>query len=100
MSRLNGQNEQGNNCKKDDKNNNGNNGNNGNKICLTPSNAIVVAGILGGVLDVNSILVDREQTVQIILIGSLKRKTELEKMMDKIGSMPFDDVVKAFLDRL
>jgi hypothetical protein len=45
-------------------------------------------------------LVDRDQIVQIVLEGSLKKKTELEKMLDEIGSMPFDEVVKAMLERL
>lgn len=41
---------------------------------LTPSQTLVIAGILGGVLDVDSVLVDRAQEVQIVLIGSLKQK--------------------------
>lgn len=71
-----------------------------NPIALTPSQLIVIAGILGGVLAVDSVLVDRDQIVQIVLEGSLKRKTELDKMLDKMGSMPFDDVLKAMLERL
>lgn len=70
------------------------------KLSLTPSQVLVIAGILGGTLEVASVLVDKDQIVQIILQGSLKQKTELEKMMDKIGSMPFDEVVKAMLGRL
>lgn len=70
------------------------------KVAITPSQALVIAGILGGVLEVDSVLVDKDQTVQIILEGSLKRKTELEEMMDKIGEMPFDEVLKAMLGRL
>lgn len=68
-------------------------------IALTPSQALVVAGILGGVLEVNSVLVDKDQIVQIVLQGSLKQKTELEQMLDNIGSKPFDEVVKAMLGR-
>lgn len=69
-------------------------------VIMTPAQALVVAGILGGVLEVNSILVDRDQIVQIVLEGSLKKKTEMEMMLDKIGSRPFDEVVKAILGRL
>ncbi|NLD48519.1 MAG: hypothetical protein GX660_15245, partial [Clostridiaceae bacterium] len=68
-------------------------------VVLTPSQALVVAGILGGVLEVNSVLVDKDQIVQIVLQGSLKQKTELEQMLDNIGSKPFDEVVKAMLGR-
>lgn len=71
-----------------------------NPITLTATQLIVIAGILGGVLAVDSVLVDRDQIVQIVLEGSLKRKTELDKMLDKMGSMPFDDVLKAMLERL
>lgn len=46
-----------------------------------------------------SILVDKNQLVQFVLSGSLKKKTPLEQMIDQIGSMPFDEVMKAVLDR-
>lgn len=71
-----------------------------NDIKITPSQLVVIAGILGGVLEVDSITVDKDQTVQILLEGSLKRKTELEKVMDEIGQKPFDEVLKAMLGRL
>lgn len=77
-----------------------NSGASGNKISITPSQALVIGGILGGVLEVTSVLVGRDQTVEILLSGSLKQKTELEKMLDQIGNMPFDEVVKAMLGRL
>lgn len=67
---------------------------------LTPSQTLVIAGILGGVLDVDSVLVDRAQEVQIVLIGSLKQKTQLDKLMDQLGALPFDDVIKAIVGRL
>lgn len=57
---------------------------------LNPSELLVIAGLIGGVLEVDSVLVDRDQTVQIILSGSLKRKTQLDMMMEQIGKMPFD----------
>lgn len=77
-----------------------NNNSNGNKINITPAQALVIVGIIGGVLEVDSVLVDKDQVVQIVLAGSLKQKTELEKMFDNIGSMPFDEVLKAMLGRL
>lgn len=70
---------------------------------INPSQALIIAGLLGGVLEVESILVDRDQTVQFILTGSLKQKaekTEMEKLMDQIGSLPFDEVMKAIVGRL
>lgn len=67
---------------------------------VTPSQLLVIGGILGGALEVSSVLVDKNQTVEIVLTGSLRKKTGLEKMLDQIGSMPFDEVVKAMLGRL
>ncbi|MEW6174012.1 MAG: hypothetical protein AB1510_13300 [Bacillota bacterium] len=68
------------------------------KLILTPTQILVIAAILGGVLKVHSILLDDTQSVQILLTGSLKRKTAFDKMLDQIGPMSFDQVVKAFLD--
>lgn len=68
-------------------------------INITPSQALVIAGIIGGVLEVTSVLVDKDQLVQLVLSGSLKRKSELDKMMDQIGEMPFEEVMKAILGK-
>ncbi|MDD4237394.1 MAG: hypothetical protein PHT62_02375 [Desulfotomaculaceae bacterium] len=67
---------------------------------LSPQKILVVLGLLGGVLEVTSVLVDKDQTVQFVLSGTLKRPTRLDKMMNEIGKMPFDDVLKTVLDRL
>lgn len=74
--------------------------NNDSGISITPSQALVIAGLIGGVLEVTSILVDRSQLVQIVLSGSLKKKTELEKLMDHVGNQPFEEVMKAVLEKL
>lgn len=68
-------------------------------ISLTPAQIMVVSGILTNVLSIESLTVDREQQIQILLSGSLKRKTELEKTLDKIGEKPFDEVLQALLNR-
>jgi hypothetical protein len=44
------------------------------RISLTPSQILIIAAFLTGVLEVNSILVDKNQDVEIVLTGSLKRK--------------------------
>jgi len=72
---------------------------------LTPQNALVIFGLLTGVLEVDSVLLDRDRTIQIILEGSfntlkIKKKTNMDKKLDKLGSMPFDQVVKTLLERL
>jgi hypothetical protein len=80
--------------------NGGKDGSARNTPVITPSQLIVIGGLLGGALEVSSVLVDKNQTVEILLTGSLKKRTDLEKMLDQIGSMPFDEVVKAMLGRL
>jgi len=75
----------------------------GNKACgnvnLTSSQILVIVGLLGGVLNVDSVLIDKNQEIQIVLVGSLKRKTQLDKMMDQMGGLPFDEVMKSLLGR-
>lgn len=66
-------------------------------INITTSQALVILGLLAGVLEPISILIDRNQTVQIILSGSLKEETQLEKIMDQVRKMPFDEVMRALL---
>ncbi len=67
---------------------------------LTPQKALVILGLLAGVLEVKSILIDRDQIVDILLEGSLKRKTKLDNCLDEIGAMPFDDVLRAVMGRI
>jgi hypothetical protein len=71
-----------------------------NGLPITPQQLLVVAGILGGALEVNSVLVGRDQNIEILLVGSLKRQTQLDKILDQIGSLPFDEVVKSIIGRL
>lgn len=66
---------------------------------LTPSKIVVILGLLSGALSVQSVLVDKNQTVDILLEGSLKKKTQLEKIMDQVGKMPFDEVMKSVMGR-
>lgn len=76
--------------------------NQNNRVTLNPSQALVIAGLLTGTLQVISVLVDRDQTVQLVLSGSLRidEQTELDRIMRQIGNMPFDEVMKAMLGKL
>lgn len=69
---------------------------------LNPSQLLVIAGIIGGGLEVVSVLVDREQNVQIVLSGTLRRetKTQLDRVMEQVGRLPFDEVVKAIMNNV
>ena len=85
-------------CSDGGKTNGGEEGGKG--FSITPEQALVIAGIPGNALKVESVLIDRRQNVEIVLIDTLRRKTQMDKLMDQIGSMPFDNVVKAFIERL
>jgi hypothetical protein len=65
---------------------------------LLPSELLVIAGIICNVLKVDSVLINRNQGVEILLTGSMKRTTQLEKIMQQIGKMPFDQVMRAILE--
>ncbi len=66
---------------------------------LTPQKTLVILGLIGNVLEVKSVLIDRDLIVNILLEGSLKRRTKLDNCLDEIGAMPFDDVLRAVLGR-
>lgn len=66
---------------------------------IGPTKVLVILALIAGALDVFSVLVDRNQTVQVVLSGSLRRKTRLDRMLDEIGGMPFDDVLRSVLGR-
>ncbi|WP_049754056.1 hypothetical protein [Heliomicrobium modesticaldum] len=110
--RKGGEGKEGQNSGKGNKTGNGNgkgndhcNGQQGNKkkkpalVTLNPLKAAVIVGLLSDALIVDSLLVDRSQQVQIVLTGSLRRKTPLDKMLDEIGDQSFDDVLQALLRR-
>jgi len=69
------------------------------QFTLSPTQALVILGLFTGVFEVNSVLVHRDQHIDVLLVGSLKRKTEMDKILDKMGSMTFDEVMRALLAR-
>ena len=66
---------------------------------ITPSQFLVIIGLLFGTLSVNSVLVDKEQNVNIVLAGTLRRPTEMETILDNMGNLSFDQVMRALLKR-
>jgi hypothetical protein len=69
-------------------------------IQLEPQKILVILGLLAGVLEVTSVTVSKDQIVEFVLSGTLKRPTRLDKMLDEIGKMPFEDVMRAVMERL
>ncbi len=67
-------------------------------ISLNPTQLLIIAGLLTGVLDVEAVQISRDQSIDIVLTGTLKRKTQLDMIMSQIGKLPLDQVIKMISD--
>lgn len=56
----------------------------------------VIAALLTNALQVQSVLVDRNQLVQVLLIGPLCQKKQVNNLLEQIRELPITD----FLDNL
>lgn len=65
---------------------------------LTPNELVVVAGLLGGMLEVTSVLVDKDSFFQVIL-SSTKKKSKKDDLLAQLEEMDVDDIVAALADR-
>jgi len=68
-----------------------------NTMSLTPAQILVIIGLLTGALQVDAILIDRDQTVIVYLEGDLK--VNMAKAMDQAKSMSFEELLKSILSR-
>ncbi|MBC9786359.1 hypothetical protein H1S01_18025 [Heliobacterium chlorum] len=66
---------------------------------LKPPAILVILGLLSRSLVVTSLLVNNEQEVQILLTGSLRKKTTLDRVMEQVADQPFGDVLESLLRR-
>jgi len=88
---------------------NGNNGNGKNKRNgknkknslpkLSPAQIAVIVGILTNALEVNSVLVDKDQKVQILLEGSLRKKTKADQVAEDLDDISVSDLIEAYILR-
>lgn len=87
------------------KSNNKTNANSNNcKINITPAQALIIGGILTGVFDIYSFQVDIYQNIEITLLGTFKQeeanKPDIDSLLESLGSVPLDDVLKSIINRL
>ncbi|SDB82644.1 hypothetical protein [Shouchella lonarensis] len=66
---------------------------------ITPTEIAIVTALLTNALSVQSILIDREQTVQVLLEGSLKNQQELARLMEQMKDIPVGDLFSSMLYR-
>ncbi|MEI7028095.1 hypothetical protein [Paenibacillus sp. y28] len=65
---------------------------------LSAQDVAVIAAILSDSLKVQSVLIDNDQTIQVVLQGSLKRKTATDKLVEQISDLSVGEVLKAILN--
>ncbi|MBG9736118.1 hypothetical protein [Paenibacillus alvei] len=88
-----------NNQKKANGNGNGNSKKNSKKKANCPNLSIdqiaVIAALLTNSLKVQSVLVDRDQAVEILLVGSLRKKTQMDNLLDQISDLSVGDFLES-----
>ncbi|MDP4097250.1 hypothetical protein OIN60_10755 [Paenibacillus sp. P96] len=62
---------------------------------LTPQQIAVIAGLLSNALIVESILVDKDQQLEIVLSGSLRRHGKLDHLLSKLDATSLRDFFDA-----
>lgn len=65
---------------------------------LTPNQVAVIAALLTNALHVQSILIDKDQTIQVLLEGSLRQKSELDKLVDQVRDVPVGEFISSLLN--
>lgn len=66
---------------------------------LSPQQIAVITALLLNTLQVQSVLVDKEQTVEVLLVGSLRRKTKIDRLLDEMSDVPVGDLWDALKRR-
>ena len=87
-----------NNQKKSNGNGNGNSKNNKKKAnCpkLSIDQIAVIAALLTNSLQVQSVLVDRDQAVEVLLVGSLRKKTQMDNLLNQISELSVGDFLES-----
>jgi hypothetical protein len=74
---------------------NGNGKKNGSK--LTPQQLAVIVGLLTNVLEVNSVLIDKDQKIEILLEGSIRKKTKVDRLAEELVEINVGDLIEAFM---
>ncbi|NHN34127.1 hypothetical protein [Paenibacillus agricola] len=63
---------------------------------LSPQQLAVIVGLLTNALDVDSILIDKDQNIEIVLVGSIRKKTKADRIAEELGEISVGDLLEAF----
>lgn len=66
---------------------------------LSPQQIAVIAGLLANALTVESVLISKDQDIQVLLSGSLRRKTKMDQMIEEMSGMSVGDLMDAIMRR-
>jgi hypothetical protein len=66
---------------------------------LTPQQLAVIAGLLTNALEVQSIMLDRDQTIEIVLVGSIRKKTKADQIAEDLADISVADLINALMNR-
>ncbi|MVP01344.1 hypothetical protein [Paenibacillus lutrae] len=64
---------------------------------LTPQQIAVVVGLLTNALEVLSVLIDKDQNIQIVLQGSIRKKTKADRLAEELDEVSVGDLIEAFI---
>jgi hypothetical protein len=106
--RQKGNDAKGNGCVKINGNGNGNGGKiNGGLVSglplglgkLSPQQLAVITALLSNALIVSSVLVNKDQTIEIVLSGSLRRKNKTDKLVEELSGITVGELLDAISRR-
>jgi len=72
-------------------------GGNKKKTKLSPQQLAVVVGLLTNSLDVISLLIDKNQRIQIVLEGSIRKKTKADRVAEELNDISVSELIDAYL---
>ena len=72
-------------------------GGNKKKTKLSPQQLAVVVGLLTNSLDVISLLIDKDQRIQIVLEGSIRKKTKADRVAEQLNDISVSELIDAYL---
>ncbi|MBG9794541.1 hypothetical protein ABD76_19245 [Paenibacillus dendritiformis] len=64
---------------------------------LSPQQIAVIVGLLTNALQVESVLIDRNQAIEIVLVGSIRRKTKADYVAEQMGGVSVAELIQAIL---
>lgn len=60
---------------------------------LSPEQIAVIAALITKSLSINSITLDKDQKIEVVLSGSLKQKTKMDKLLEEASSLTISDLL-------